>query len=140
MDGNDGTTSGIPSGDYVIRKNPITPIFTIGFQKPGISEDFWFLETQIPGFWNPMVKKSVIGFFSDHKSRSVGSILVSPNRHGSSREQIIPSETVRTCKLMFMTGSKKYIPVVTKPNPVWDSILFQKPGICTDSWFLESNG
>jgi hypothetical protein len=38
--------------------------FTIGFQKPGICADSWFLESngkmvqlaQIPGFWNPMVK------------------------------------------------------------------------------------
>ena len=30
--------------------------------------------------------------------------------HGSTREQIIPPEPVRTCKLMHMTGSKKYSP------------------------------
>jgi hypothetical protein len=54
---------------------------------------------------------------------------------------------------MRMTGSKKYRPVGTKAQPVWGSIFdqrksqlhhftigFQKPGICADSWFLESNG
>jgi hypothetical protein len=59
----------------------------------------------------------------------------------------------RTCKLMHMTGSKMYSPVGKKPSPVWGSIYnqrkiplhlltigFQKPGICADSWFLESNG
>jgi hypothetical protein len=91
--------------------------------------------------------------FSAHKSRSAGSIPVSPNRHGSTREQIIPPEPGRTCKLMRMTGSKQYSPVGTKPSPVWGSIFdqgksqlhhftiaFQKPGICADSWFLESSG
>jgi hypothetical protein len=34
--------------------------FTIGFQKPGICADSWFL-AQIPGFWNPMVKWLVSG-------------------------------------------------------------------------------
>jgi hypothetical protein len=66
---------------------------------------------------------------------------------------IIPPEPDRTCKVMRMTGSKKYSPVDTKDQPVWGSIFdqrksqlyhftigFQKPGICTDSWFLESNG
>jgi hypothetical protein len=51
-----------------------------------------------------------------------------------------------------MTGSKKYSPVGKKDQPVWGSIFdqrksqlhhftvgFQKPEICADSWFLESN-
>ncbi len=65
---------------------------------------------------------------SVHKSSSVGSIPVSPNRHGSTREQIIPPEPVRTCKLLIMTGSKKYIPDRwgKQPNPVWDSIYDQR--------------
>ena len=71
---------------------------------------------QIPGFWNPMVKWCN-GIFSDQKSSSAGSSPVSPNRHGSTREQIIPPEPPRTCKLMRMTGSKKYSPVGTKAQP-----------------------
>jgi hypothetical protein len=66
---------------------------------------------------------------------------------------IIPPEPSRTCTLMRMTGSKKYSPVGTKAQPrVGLDFLsekiplhhftfgFQKPGICADSWFLESNG
>jgi len=45
---------------------------------------------------------------------SAGSIPVSPNRNGSTREQVIPPEAGRTCKLIHMTGSKKYSPVGTK--------------------------
>jgi hypothetical protein len=65
---------------------------------------------QIACFWIPMVKWCN-GIFQ--KSSSAGSIPVSPNRHGSTREQVIP-EPPRTCKLMRMTGSKKYSPVGTK--------------------------
>ena len=62
-------------------------------------------------------KNGAMGFFSDQKSSPAGSIPVSPKRHGSTREQIIPPEPARTCKLMRMTGSKKYSPVGTKAQP-----------------------
>jgi hypothetical protein len=51
-----------------------------------------------------------MGFFSDHKSRSVGSIPVSPNRHGIKQENKSSHPSVRICKLMC----KKYRPVDTK--------------------------
>jgi hypothetical protein len=76
--------------------------------------------------WNPMVKYGAIRFFSDQKSSSAGSSPVSPNRHGSTREQSIPPEPARTFKLMRMTGSKKYSPVGKKPSPVWGSIYDQR--------------
>jgi hypothetical protein len=75
---------------------------------------------------HPMVKNGAMGFFSDHNSSSTGSIPVSPKGHGSTREQIIPSEPARTFKLMRMTGSKKYSPVGTKPSPMWGSIYDQR--------------
>ena len=89
-----------------------------------------------------------MGFFSDHKSSSAGSIPVSPNPIPNP----IPEEnksshlSARTCKLMHMSGSKMYSPVGKKPRPVWGSIHdqrkiplhlftigFQKPGISTES-------
>ena len=51
---------------------------------------------------------STMGFFSEHKSSSTGSIPVSPNRHGIKQENKSSHLTFRTCKLMHMTGSKKY--------------------------------
>ena len=69
-----------------------------------------------------------MGFFSDHKSSSVGSIPVSPNPIPNP----IPEEnksshlSARVCKLMHMTGSKMYRPVGKKPSPVWGSIYDQR--------------
>ncbi len=86
---------------------------------------------QIPGFWNPMVKRCS-GIFPDHKSSSAGSILVSPNRHGSTREQIIPPDPARTCKLMRMTGSKKYSPVgKNSPAPCGARFTTREKSHCT---------
>jgi hypothetical protein len=36
---------------------------TVGFQKPGIYSNQE--SEQIPGFWNPMVRKGAMEFFSD---------------------------------------------------------------------------
>ena len=44
------------------------------------------------------------------------------NYKRSTREQIIPPEPARTCKLMRMTGSKKYSPVGTKAQPLIDDV------------------
>jgi hypothetical protein len=63
----------------------------------------WFLESN--------GKNGAMGFFSDHKSSSA---------------QIIPPEPDRTCKLMRMTGSKKYSTVGSKPSRVWGSIYYQR--------------
>jgi hypothetical protein len=57
---------------------------------------------------------SAMGFYSKHKSSSTGSIPVSPNRHGIKQEIKSSHPSFRTCKLMHMTGSKKYSPVGTK--------------------------
>ncbi len=35
----------IPETRNLLAKNPIAPFFTIGFQKPGICADSWFLES-----------------------------------------------------------------------------------------------
>jgi hypothetical protein len=78
MESNDEHTNRWP---YLVsgrNQESVFPLhhFTIGFQKPGICTDSWFLEdtdswflesngkkvhgilsTQTPGFWNPMVKR-----------------------------------------------------------------------------------
>jgi hypothetical protein len=77
------------------RKIPLH-LFTIGFQKPGICADSWFLESN--------GKK--VQFFSDHKSSSAGSIPVSPNPIPNpipeeNKSSHLPS---RTCKLMQKLG------------------------------------
>jgi hypothetical protein len=100
------------SGRPEIRKNPLHN------ERPHIHLPQNQESAQIPGFWNPMVNlKGVVGFFSDHKSSSAGSIPVSPNRHGSTREQIIPPESVRACKLIRMTGVKSIDRWAKQPSP-----------------------
>ncbi len=94
---------------------------------------------QIPGFWNPKVKMVQLEFsliknraphglgFCAHRSilfSSAGSIPVSPNRHGSTREQsslLNQPELVRWCA---WPGVKSIIRWAQKPSMVkwcnWD--------------------
>ncbi len=134
--------------------------FTIGFQKPGICADSWFLESNGKmvhlGFsliknrapqgagllWPPVYTFYSRSFTSTYKFwlSQVGWLFsgwsVSIWRHGN---------WTRAARFVRMTGSKKYIPVVTKTQTVWGSIfdqrksqlhhftiVFQKPGICAD--------
>jgi hypothetical protein len=92
------------------QKKSHCTFYTIGFQKPAICADSWFLESN--------GQKGAVGFFSDHKSSSAGSIPKSPNRQGSNRDQVIPPEPSRTCKLMRMTGSEMYRPVGKAAQPL----------------------
>ncbi len=62
------------------EKNPIAPFFTVGFQKPWICADSWFLESN--------GKKGAMGFFSDHRHF----MFVCKGLHGSSAAiSIVPS-------------------------------------------------
>ncbi len=105
------------------RKIPLHH-FTIGFQKQGICADSLFLESygKMVQWDFSLIKNRAprgAGFLCPpgYTFYSAGSTPVSPNRHGSTREQIIPPEPARTCKLMRMSGSKKYSPVGTKAQP-----------------------
>jgi hypothetical protein len=75
-------------------------------------------------------KNGAMGSFSDHKSSSAGSIPVSPNRHGSTREQIIPPEPSRTCKYKVDAHDRRGVKSIDrweqKPSPVWGSIYDQR--------------
>jgi hypothetical protein len=79
--------------------------FTIGFQKPGIC---------------------AIGIFSDQKIELRGFNSCVSKKARFNQRTIIPPEPARTCKLMGMTGSKKYSPVGTKAQPVWGLIFDQR--------------
>jgi hypothetical protein len=69
---------------YDQRKIPLH-LFTIGFQcHPETRNLHRLLVSGING------KNSTMGFLSDHKSSSTGSIPVSPNRHGINQRKIIP--------------------------------------------------
>jgi hypothetical protein len=79
-------------------------------------------------------KNSAMGYLSDHKSSSAGSIPVSPNRHGINQRKIIPLKEFpeTTSKLMLMTGNKKYSPVGTKsPAPCGARFMIREKSHCT---------
>ncbi len=93
---------------------------------------------QIPGFWNPMVKWcnwdflwSKIGIVSDQKSSSAGSIPVSPNRNGSTREQsshLSHPELVSWCA---WPGEKSIDRWTQKPSPCGARFLIRENPNCT---------
>jgi hypothetical protein len=137
-------TLGCPGRNNSDQRKSQLHHFTIGFQKPGICVDSWFLESN-----GKMVQ---LGF----------SLIKNRAPHGAG---LVPTGLyfllpVIRINLQVLAGSGGMIVLwlnrvyletreLNPRNSIFDqrksqlhhfTIGFQKPGICADSWFLESNG
>ncbi len=89
--------------------------------------------SQLHGFLVSGIQRSngAIGIVSDQKSSSTGSIPVSPNRHGSTREQsshLSQSELVSWCA---WPGVKSIARWAQKPSPCGARFLIRENPNCT---------
>jgi hypothetical protein len=119
--------------------------FTIGFQKPGIcTADSWFLESN-----GKMVQ---LGFSLIKNRAPHGSGLVPTGLYFLLPVMLINLKVLADSGGMIVLWLDRVYLETRELNP-WSSIFdqrksilhhftigFQKPGICADFWFLESNG
>jgi hypothetical protein len=141
-----------PSSTYIyislVQRKSHLHHFTIGFQKPGICSDSWFLES------NGKMVKLGFSLIKNQAPHGLGfcahrAILFTPGH----AHQLTSSGWLRwdDCSLIepCLFGDTG---IELELNP-WSSIFdqrksqlhhftigFQKPGFCADSWFLKSNG